>query len=162
MENKKVGYMLFGVALLVIAVIFLFNSALKEIVVGECGAEHALTCPMNQTINQQTYVALGVVGLLIIVALILIFSKPDEKIVIQKVKERIKNRKINVSGLDSDDKKVIKILQDEKGAIFQATLMEKLGAGKVKITRLLDKLEAKQFIERKRRGMSNIVVLKKD
>jgi len=38
--------------------------------------------------------------------------------------------------------------------------MEKLGIGKVGITRLLDKLEAKQIIERKRRGMSNIVVLK--
>jgi uncharacterized membrane protein len=44
--------------------------------------------------------------------------------------------------------------------MFQSTLMEKLGIGKVGITRLLDKLEAKQLIERKRRGMNNIVVLK--
>jgi len=32
--------------------------------------------------------------------------------------------------------------------------------GKVGLTRLLDKLEAKQIIERKRRGMNNIVMLK--
>ena len=38
--------------------------------------------------------------------------------------------------------------------------MEKLNIGKVGITRLLDKLEAKQLIERKRRGMNNIVVLR--
>jgi uncharacterized membrane protein len=38
--------------------------------------------------------------------------------------------------------------------------MEKLGIGKVGITRLLDKLEAKQLIERKRRGMNNVVVLR--
>ena len=38
--------------------------------------------------------------------------------------------------------------------------MERLNTGKVKITRLLDKLEAKDLIERKRRGMNNIVVLK--
>ena len=38
--------------------------------------------------------------------------------------------------------------------------MEKLGTGKVGITRLLDKLESKQIIERKRRGMNNVVVLK--
>ena len=38
--------------------------------------------------------------------------------------------------------------------------MEKLDIGKVKTTRLLDKLEAKQLIERKRRGMNNIVVLR--
>jgi len=35
-----------------------------------------------------------------------------------------------------------------------------LGIGKVGLTRLLDKLEAKQLIERKRRGMNNIVLLK--
>ena len=44
--------------------------------------------------------------------------------------------------------------------MFQATLKEKLDVGKVKLTRLLDKLEAKQLIERKRRGMNNLVVLR--
>ena len=38
--------------------------------------------------------------------------------------------------------------------------MEKLEIRKVKATRLLDKLEAKQLIERKRRGLNNIVILK--
>jgi len=38
--------------------------------------------------------------------------------------------------------------------------MERLQVGKVGVTRLLDKLEAKQIVERKRRGMNNIVVLK--
>ena len=56
--------------------------------------------------------------------------------------------------------KLAKESQEENGAIFQKTLMEKLEIGKVKTTRLLDKLESKQFIERKRRGMNNIVVLK--
>ena len=55
---------------------------------------------------------------------------------------------------------IIKILQEQNGTIFQAELMEKLSTGKVGITRLLDKLEAKQLIERKRRGMNNIVILK--
>ena len=56
--------------------------------------------------------------------------------------------------------RALKILQNENGTIFQADLMEKLETGKVGITRLLDKLEAKQLIERKRRGMTNIVILK--
>ena len=62
--------------------------------------------------------------------------------------------------LDKDEKKVIDLLLNEGNAVFQASLMEKLEIGKVKTTRLLDKLEAKQLIERKRRGMNNIVVLK--
>ena len=66
----------------------------------------------------------------------------------------------DLTGLDKDEKQVIKLLQEESGAMFQRTLMEKLEIGKVKMTRLLDKLEAKQIIERKRRGMNNIVVLR--
>ena len=61
--------------------------------------------------------------------------------------------------MDDEEKMIVEILQKENGAIFQSSLMEMLGTGKVKITRLLDKLEAKELIERKRRGMNNIVVL---
>ena len=73
---------------------------------------------------------------------------------------REKKKKIDKSKLDRDEKKVINLLESENGAVFQRTLMEKLEIGKVKTTRLLDKLEAKQLIERKRRGMNNIVVLR--
>ncbi|MEN7982452.1 MAG: MarR family transcriptional regulator, partial [Nanoarchaeota archaeon] len=67
---------------------------------------------------------------------------------------------LNLNGLDKDEKRVIDFLVKEGKAVFQADLKEKLEIGKVKTTRLLDKLEAKQLIERKRRGMNNIVVLK--
>ena len=158
MENKHVGFIVIGIALLLVLIIFLFQSALKEIVVAECGLPHALTCPMNDDINQQTYLALGIVGILFILGLVLIFNKPKEKVIIRNIKE--KKKKLDFSGLDAREKEVISILEKENGTIFQADLMEKLGAGKVGLTRLLDKLEAKQLIERKRRGMNNIVVLK--
>ena len=159
MENKHVGYILIGVAVLLIVIVLLFQNALKEVVASTCTAEeHSTSCPMNEGINQQTYLSLGIVGLLIIIGFVLIFSKPKEKIVIKKVAE--KKKKIDFSKLDSREREVIKILEQENGTIFQATLMEKLNMGKVGITRLLDKLEAKQLIERKRRGMNNIVVLR--
>jgi len=157
MENKNVGYILLGVAVLLVIIILLFNSALKEIVVIGC-ADHAPTCPMNITINQQTYLALAIVGLIIVIAGILIFSKPKEKVIIKRIKQR--KKKLDLNKLDKDEKKVVNLLLKENGALFQADLMEKLEIGKVKTTRLLDKLEAKQFIERKRRGMNNIVVLR--
>ena len=158
MENKHVGFLILGVAILLIIIIFLFQTALKDIIVASCGAEHAPVCPMNKTVNQQTYLALGIVGLLVIIGLVLIFTKPKEKIIVRKVKE--KKKKLDLKGLDRDEKKVIKFLSEENGTMFQATLKEKLEVGKVKLTRLLDKLEAKQLIERKRRGMNNIVVLR--
>ena len=76
----------------------------------------------------------------------------------RKIKER--KKKIDFSNIDKDEKKIVDLLLQEDNAMFQADLMEKLGIGKVKTTRILDKLEAKQIIERKRRGMNNIVILK--
>lgn len=159
MENKHVGFLLLGIAVLLVIIIFLFQSALTNIVDSTCGnTEHGDTCPMYLTINQQTYLALSIVGVIIIFAGVLIFTKPKERIVVRKVKE--KKKKPDLSKLDKDEKKVVELLSKENRAMFQKTLMEKLDIGKVKTTRLLDKLEAKQVIERKRRGMNNMVVLK--
>ena len=58
MENKYVGYLLLGISVLVIFLILLFNSTLKEIIGTTCGETHdGEFCPMNQTVNQQTYIA---------------------------------------------------------------------------------------------------------
>ena len=119
---------------------------------------------MYKTINQQTYLALGIVGLLVIFGLVLIFFKPNEKLVIQektiRVKVPEKKKKLDLNGLENNEKRIVEVIQENGNAMFQADLMEKMEMGKVGMTRLLDKLEAKQFIERKRRGMNNIVVLK--
>jgi DNA-binding MarR family transcriptional regulator len=102
--------------------------------------------------------SLAIAGIIFILGLVIMFNKPKEKIVIKTIKE--KKKKLNLEGLDLLEKKVIEILQSENGAIFQRTLMERLEVGKVGMTRLLDKLESKQLVERKRRGMNNIIVLR--
>jgi uncharacterized membrane protein len=157
MENKQVGFLIIGIAVLLVGIIFLFKGALVDITASSCSMEEEI-CPMYKTIDQQTYLALSIVGVLIIIGLVLIFTKQKEKIIIKKIKE--KKKKINLDKLDRTEREAINLIQKENGAIFQKTLMEKMNIGKVGITRLLDKLEAKQLIERKRRGMNNIVVLK--
>jgi len=160
MENKQVGYLLIGVSILVIFVIFLFNSALKDIVAASCEGEHGLSCPMTQTVNQQTYLALGIVGLLVIVAIVLIVSKPQKEVIIKTktIHKKKSSKKIDISELRNEDKEVFKIIKEQK-TIFQADLIEKTDFGKAKMTRILDRLEGKGFVERKRRGMTNVVVL---
>ncbi|MEK6827253.1 MAG: hypothetical protein AABX99_02095, partial [Nanoarchaeota archaeon] len=105
-----------------------------------------------------TLLSLSITAIVFIIGLVIIFTKPKEKIIIKTIKE--KKKKLDLSGLDKNEREAVEIIQKENGAMFQNALMEKLGIGKVGITRLLDKLEAKQLIERKRRGMNNIVVLK--
>ena len=161
MENKYVGYLLLGISVLIIIVILMFNSALKEIVRTSCGEEHAIVCPMTETVNQQTYLALGIVGLVIIIGLLLVFSKPQKEIIFKTrtIEKKIKNKNIDTSELKSEEKQVLELVQNNK-AVFQSDLIERTGFGKAKMTRIIDRLEGKGFVERKRRGMTNVVVLK--
>jgi len=156
MKNKSVGFLITGIAIIMGFIVLLFNIGLRKIVTQSCG--HGSSCPMYGTIVLQTYVGLGLTAFVIVIGLFLIFSKPEEKIVVRKIKD--KKKKLNLSGLDKAEKRVIELLQKENGGMFQRTLMEKLELGKVKTTRLLDKLESKGLIERKRRGMNNIVILR--
>lgn len=158
MKNKNVGFLIIGVAVVIVIIILIFNTALKDIIGATCS--HGPSCGMYDSLRIQTWISLVIVGLVLVVGFFLIFSKPEEKIVIRKVKERVRKKKIDLSGLDKNEKKVVRLLQEDDGVVFQRDLMERLEIGKVGMTRLLDKLEAKQFIERKRRGMNNIVVLK--
>lgn len=159
MENKNVGYLIIGISVLIIIIILLFNSAMTKIVDSTCSAEHGPSCPMYESIDQQTYLSLSIVGLLIIIGVILILSKPQEKIIIKKVKERQKKIEHDLSNLKSEERKVFSIIEKSKG-IFQADLIDQTGFGKAKMTRILDRLEGQGFVERKRRGMTNIVLLK--
>ncbi len=160
MENKHVGFIIIGISAVVIVIVFLYQKALREIVGLSCSAaEHSSTCPMFTTITQQTYLSLSIVGILVIIGLAMIFNKPKEKIIVRKVKERIQKKKVDLEGFRQEDKSVFMMIQ-EKGAMFQADLIEKTGFGKAKMTRIIDRLEGKDLVERRRRGMTNIIVLK--
>lgn len=160
MQNKNVGWLIIGISILIVFIIFLFNNAMKEIIMTGCPFVHGGTsCPAYATITQQTYLSLAIVGILVIIGLFLIFSKPFEKIVVRKIRENEKKKVIDINDLTKEEKAVLKLVQEE-GAIFQAELIEKTGFGKAKMTRIIDRLEGRGIVERKRRGMTNVVVMK--
>ncbi|VVB79169.1 Uncharacterised protein [uncultured archaeon] len=156
MKNKSVGLLIIGLAIVIGVIVFLFNNALTTIVDTSCS--HGPSCSMYGTIKTQTYIGIALIGVIVIIGIVLLFAKEETKIVTKTIKE--KRKKLDLSGLEGKEKEAVKLIQENNNAMFQADLMEKLNLGKVGLTRLLDKLEAKQFIERKRRGMNNIVVLK--
>jgi uncharacterized membrane protein len=64
-----------------------------------------------------------------------------------------------IKKLSSDEKFVFQKLLLREGTIYQSELVEG-DYTKVRVTRVLDRLEGKGLIERRRRGMTNIVILK--
>lgn len=59
-----------------------------------------------------------------------------------------------------DEKAIVTLIIAEGGTIFQTQLVEKSGYSKTKVSLVLNRLEARNVVERRRHGMSNVIVLK--
>lgn len=169
MRNREVGFLIIGISAVIGFIIYSFNSALTDIVATSC--THGESCPMWGTIAFQTNVSIALMGLIGVIGAYLVFfgEGHDESagIRIQKV-ETLPEKEIDATGLmksvadmGPDAKAVLDHIIKSDGTVFQSELAEKSGLGKVKVTRVLDRLEGKGIVERKRRGMTNVVILKR-
>ena len=152
MKNEQVGVLLISVSLLIGFIVFSFNKALKDIVAESCS--HGPSCVMWGTIELQTNISIGLILFILIIGIYFFFS--EKKIFHKKKKE---NKEI-FKNLNDDENFVLDKIEEAEGSIFQSELVEKTEFNKVKITRILDRLEGLKLIESKRRGMTNVVILK--
>jgi len=168
MKNRIVGIIIIVIAALIGFIIFLFNRALTNIVNTSCS--HGPTCPMWGTIDFQTNISIGIMIFVIIIGLYLIFFGKEEKIItkVKTIKSQLEPKKVTkenyqkiLNELNNDEKQVFDKIIEAEGTIFQSDLVEKTKFTKVKVTRILDKLEGRGLVERKRRGMTNVVILKR-
>jgi hypothetical protein len=165
MKNRTVGMLIVGIALVIGAIIYMFNQAMTTIVATECS--HGLSCPMWGTIEFQTNVAIGLMTIVIGIGLYLVFFSKDE-MVIKRITERVDMKRPTketygkvLKTLYGDERLVLEKVIEAEGSIFQSDLVDRTGLGKVKVSRILDKLEGKGLVETKTRGITNIVLLKK-
>lgn len=163
MRNRHVGYLVIGIAAVFFFIVLSFNNALKSIVNVSC--THGVECPMHFTLFTQEVISYGLVGLLVLVGIVVAFFLKDQQTTIihnnhekKKLTQEEKNEKLEA--LDEDEKKVMQIIMREEGSVYQSDVIKETGLSKVKVSRLLDKIEGKGLIERKRRGMTNVIVLK--
>ena len=167
MRNKIAGLIVLGIDLLMGVIIFIFNKALTEIVSTSCS--HGPSCPMWGTINAQTKISVAIMIFVALIGLYLVFFGEETKIItkIKRVKEQLEPKKLTkenyekiMKTLDADEKTVLGKVIESEGTLFQSSLIESTGLSKVKVTRILDRLEGKDLVERKRRGMTNVIILK--
>ncbi|MBI4150534.1 MarR family transcriptional regulator [Candidatus Woesearchaeota archaeon] len=122
---------------------------------GECEHPTGATCPYEQLnkLAVPKYVGLfGDIALFGFGLLLFLKKKPEEKALHHAHKA--------AKSLGGDEAKVFDLVVQSKGTLYQHELVEKLQLSKVQVTRLLDRLEGQGLIERKRRGMTNLIVLK--
>lgn len=67
---------------------------------------------------------------------------------------------IEAGTLPEEEAKLYDLLRLNQGSMYQSDIIKQTELSKVKISRILDRMEGKGIIDRKRRGMTNIVILK--
>ncbi len=163
MKNRHVGYLIIGIAFIFLMIVISFNNALETIVNSTCS--HGSACPMHVTLKFQETISYGLIGLLIVIGLLVSFFMKDEYATILR-KEDLKDstsekkRKEKIGSLKDHEKIIMDLIIRENGSVYQSDIIKHTKLSKVKVTRILDKLEGMQLIERKRRGMTNIIILK--
>ena len=114
-------------------------------------------CPFNTLVPSESIIGTAIAAILGGFGVFLIILGKREikaKVVDSKKIEQV------VKQLVGDEKVVYDAIFASDGTIFQTQLVEKSRLDKVRVSRVLDKLEGKGLIERKRHGMSNVIVLR--
>jgi predicted transcriptional regulator len=167
MRNRIVGFLIIGIAALIGFIIYSFNTAMTNIVNTSCS--HGSSCPMWGTIDFQTNISIAITIFVAAVGIYLIFFGEESKIItkIKKIREQVEPKKFTranyqkiMGSMGSDEKRVFGMVVDAHGSIMQSDIVRKTGFPKVKVSRILDRLEGRGLVERRRRGMANDVVLK--
>jgi len=149
MNNRDFGLIFLGVSVLVWLLSWSYESTMYSIVNTSC--THGVTCPMYIALDAQRNLSTILIIILIGVSTYLIFT--------DKIRSLFLLKKIKLA-VSSEERKLYDYLLAHGNQSLQAELMELLNTSKVKITRILNRLENKGLIERRRKGLSNIVVLR--
>lgn len=165
MRNRNVGWLVIGIAVFIGIIIWIFNSGMVNILSATCS--HGTTCTMYDSLKFQTWLSLAIALVVLFIGVFLVFSKEEKEIVIKKIKtsNELKSKQFDKKSLknlklDKEEKQIMELILENNGSIFQSKIVEETNLGKVRITRLLDSLEARGLIERRRRGMTNVIILK--
>ncbi len=151
MENKKLGVILIIISLLVGSFFFYFINQLSK-QSQQIGCFDKKDCFAIEKGLSVSHIVVGIFSFILSLGFYLIFFN-KERIIEQK--------EYDLSKLTTEEKNVFLFIREnrEKG-IYQSNIVEHFNFPKSKVSRILDKLEQIGIIERRRRGMTNIIFLK--
>lgn len=160
MKSKEIGYL---VASLGIILLILLSFAKTQVDLQEaflCDVVHknpdipVESCPAHQSATSWLFTfSFGVAFLTTGLGGYMIFLP-------QMQKEKKELKEVDLSELNEEEREVYRYIKENEGSVYQGDIVKNTDFSKVKVSRILDRLENKEIIERKRRGMTNLVVLK--
>lgn len=164
MKPKHLGISIIIVSLFIIGILLYFNSILNQQNLESCseicgtqeGASCSIeSCPFNMENNSSG-------GFIFIIGLLVAFlGGIGFYLTLTKTEKLIEQKEYDLTKLNSEEKEIFLFIRENKDkGVYQSSIVEKFNIPKSKVSRILDKLERVAIIERKRRGMTNIILLK--
>src|SRR3989338_5205070 len=149
---KLIGIVLIGVSVLLVVLLSLIKANLDEQSAFLCSVVSSSSmdmssCPVHKSNTSSLLIVAFSLSFLCLAAGAFLLLKP------------LAERKA-FPKLDEQEKQVYDLLKSHQGSLYQSDILKETQLSKVKLTRLLDRMEQKEVLERKRRGMTNIIVLR--
>ncbi len=163
LTKKHIGGILIGISITLLIILgwVKFDVDKQEAFICQTiDKDPALTmedCPVHKSnVSWLMVVAFGIVFLILASGIVILLfpqsaSMPAPKAVFQE---------IDIAKLSEEEKQVYGLLKNKGGSAYQSDIVKETGFSKVRVTRILDRMASQQLIDRQRRGMTNLVVLK--
>lgn len=155
---RWIGYIIIGLAIISIILLSVVKAQFDEqssFLCSEIESNPDLTmeeCPAHQNNTDWFIFALFGLSFLLLAAGLILIILPLFKLSPRK--------QVKVNTLGPEEKAIFTYLQEHQGSAYQSDLVKHTGFSKVKITRISDRMEQKGILEKRRRGMANLIVLK--
>lgn len=164
MKPRHLGISIVIISIFIISMLFYFNSELNKQNLEHCleicktkeGISCSIeSCPFYSEHNSSEKFILFM-GLLVA-----FMAGVGFYLSLTKAEKIIEQKQYDISKLNKEEKEVFFFIKEnkEKG-VYQSKIVEHFNFPKSKVSRILDKLERLEIVERKRRGMTNLIFLK--
>jgi uncharacterized membrane protein len=155
---REAGYALILISVILFFVMLSVTNDLNRLMYTECNHPAGEICPMESSLPLQSYAGFSLDFAIAGFGVFLVYKSRQAR---RFQSEKKQDFERSLKELDGDEKKVYETIAGSDGVVFQSDIVEKTQFPKVKVTRILDRMEHKGIVERRRRGMSNIVLIKK-
>jgi len=168
-NEKRTIYGILTIVLVLFAVaVFFYNQTLNNLASGTC-TDTSVNCPHEKVVETQNIV---IAALILVIGAVVAWmfyqmqtaapehDRHSHAETSNESPAAKPTKTVDATTLSPDEKKVMEVLREANGSSFQSDIVSKLGYSKVKVTRILDRMEQNGLVERKRRGMANLVVLR--
>ncbi len=156
-DNRWIGITLSIISVIILLILSSFSIKIAKSEAAACIHPTGGQCPITAHIPLDSYAGAALLVIIFILGIKISLKSASS----EKMRKEVGDKaKMLVKSLKGDEKKAYELIMASQGAVFQSELVEKMGYSKVKVSRTLDKLEGQNLIERRRRGLANMVLIK--